>query len=298
MNNFVKKNMSKNNLELHWWRGLPGCGKSTEARELNSGHPGKFKTVTKDDLRDLLDYGEWSKENEKFVLKIQDMIIEEALESGFSVLVPDTNLAVKHKTRFEEIAKIYGAKVVFHDLTHVTPEECIKRDLKRARSVGSEVIMKMYRDFLEPADEIYRMYPELPNCLIVDIDGTVAKMTSGRRPYDWGRVGEDSPNEPVINMVKSFLMSNNVKLIFMSGRDEVCRKETEEWLRKYFRDWDALYMRPQGSNEKDTIIKERLFMNWINGRYNCVGIFDDRASVIKMWRKKGLQVYQVAEGDF
>lgn len=298
MNKTVKEGLTKNKLELIWLRSLSGAGKSTWAREQQNKHPGKYKLISKDDIRLMLDQGEWSSQNEKFVVKIEEQIIRQALKDGYSVIVHNTHLHSKYKKHYRDLGAEFSAKVICHDLTDVPLDECIKRDLKRLHSVGEAVIRKQYRDFLEPPAKIYHQYPELENCILVDLDGTVALNTGGRSPYDWKRVGEDEPNWPVIKMIQSYLMSNNTKLIFMSGRDEVCRKETEEWLRKYFSDWHALYMRPQNNTEKDSIIKERLFMNWINGRFNCIGIFDDRLQVCKMWRSLGLQVYQVAEGDF
>ena len=38
--------------------------------------------------------------------------------------------------------------------------------------------------------------------VIVDIDGTLALRTGDRSPFDWHRVGEDTPNPPVIELVQ------------------------------------------------------------------------------------------------
>ena len=46
-------------------RGLPGSGKSTYCKELQAKNPGKYKRVNRDLLREMLDCGVWSKENEK-----------------------------------------------------------------------------------------------------------------------------------------------------------------------------------------------------------------------------------------
>jgi predicted ABC-type ATPase len=65
---------------LYMTKGLPGSGKTTWAKEMVSKSKGSVKRVNKDDLRAMLDAGEWSKENEKFVLKVRDFIIEKALD--------------------------------------------------------------------------------------------------------------------------------------------------------------------------------------------------------------------------
>ena len=291
--------MSKK-LELRWWKAASGSGKSFQAEELYKANPGKYKIITKDDLRALFDCGIWNSKAEKFVLLAQDELIKLALSSGYSVLVPDTNLHPKHKERFEEIAHEYSANLICHDLTHLDIDLCIKRDLNRARSVGEAVIRKQYKEYIDKPP-ISRVYDNnLPKCLIVDLDGTVAKNTSGRGFYDWKRVGEDSPNVPVINTVKSMINYNvDLEIIFMSGRDEICRPETEQWLwDQGFSDYIALYMRPHANFEKDFIVKEKLFMDHIDGKFEVVGAFDDRKSICDLWRRLGIQCYQVSEGDF
>ena len=45
---------------------------------------------------------------------------------------------------------------------------------------------------------------------------------NGRGPYDWGRVGEDLPNEAVVTAVRAMHSAGN-SIVFCSGRDEVCQ---------------------------------------------------------------------------
>jgi hypothetical protein len=134
--------------------------------------------------------------------------------------------------------------------------------------------------------------------VIVDIDGTLALRTGDRSPYDWDRVGEDEPNPPVIELVQIIHAAGNHRIILMSGRDESCRMQTEMWLDAQQVPFDELYMRPEKNNEKDSIVKERLYREHVEGRYDVAFVLDDRMSVVKMWRSIGLPVFQVAEGDF
>ena len=46
-------------------KGLPASGKSTWAKLEVARSKGKTKRINKDDLRDMIDAGTWSKENEK-----------------------------------------------------------------------------------------------------------------------------------------------------------------------------------------------------------------------------------------
>lgn len=289
--------MTKKQLTVYMTLGMPGSGKSTWAREQCDNNPGKYKILDKDSLRDLLDNGSWSKKNERFVVKIQESIILQALEDGYDVIVHDTNFG-GHLDRIRKLVE-GKAEVIVKDFTHVSPEECIERDLKRPRSVGSKVIWDMYNRYLKPKPSIIEYDDSLKDCLIVDIDGTVAKF-NGRGPYDWNKVDTDNPNWPVIEFVESYKFANpDVEIIFMSGRDSVCRDLTERWLDFYIKiPYYHLFMRPQGDMRKDSIVKLELYDKHIRGKYNCKAVLDDRAQVVKVWRELGLTCLQVADGEF
>jgi hypothetical protein len=51
-------------------------------------------------------------------------------------------------------------------------------------------------------------------------------------------------------------------------------------------------------NRKDAIMKEELYRQHIEGKYNIKFVLDDRQQVVDMWRGLGLTVFQVDEGDF
>ncbi len=57
-------------------------------------------------------------------------------------------------------------------------------------------------------------------------------------------------------------------------------------------------MRAEGDNRPDSIVKRELFETHIRGSYNVHTVFDDRDSVVRMWRRIGLPAWQVAEGRF
>lgn len=279
-------------------KGLPASGKSTWAK-MQSG----FKRVNKDDLRAMLDNSVWSKGNEKFVLNVRDYIVAQSAIVKSNLIVDDTNLDPKHEKKIRELAEPFGVdvEVKFFD----TPlEECIARDAKRENPVGEKVIRGMYNQYLRDfpgfpeEDEKYVNPDGKPTCIICDIDGTIAEM-KGRGPFEWHRVGEDLPKYSVINTVRGLYYNGNHPLIFFSGRDSVCRKETNQWLNTYFFDIPfELYMRPEGDSRKDSIIKKELFDNVVRGRYGVECVFDDRDQVVKLWRDMGLQCFQVNYGDF
>lgn len=272
-------------------RGLPASGKSTWAKAMLKDFPNKYKRVNKDDLRAMLDDSKHSNDNEKFVLKLRDCIILQTLENGKHVIVDDTNFSPKHENSIRELVK-GKAEVSIQDFTGFPLELCIERDLKRQNSVGEKVIRQMYNKYLRK-QEIYTEDERLQKAIIVDIDGTLANMVD-RSPFDWKRVGEDSCNETIKNIVNKYQYT----VIIFSGRDRVCEMETREWLLRNGIKYGLLFMREEGNNEKDSIVKRRLFEENIRGKFFIEYVLDDRDSVVEMWRDLGLTCLQVAEGNF
>lgn len=140
---------------------------------------------------------------------------------------------------------------------------------------------------------------KLPVAIICDLDGTLALMNN-RGPFEWSKVGEDDINTTINALLHRYKHDEEVPLdiILVSGRDGVCRKETEEWLDVHCVDYDLLFMRPEGDKRKDLIVKREIFENEIKNKYNIEFVLDDRNQVVEMWRSLGLTVFQVAEGDF
>ena len=50
--------------------------------------------------------------------------------------------------------------------------------------------------------------------------------------------------------------------------------------------------------EIKTSDKEEIYESNIRDKYSIWGVFDDRNSVVDMWRSKGLTCFQVYYGDF
>ena len=91
--------------------------------------------------------------------------------------------------------------------------------------------------------------PETP-AVIVDIDGTIARRTD-RGPHDLHRVSEDEPVEHVIELVKN--LRDHYQIVFMSGRKDSARRDTEAWLAKHV-GWtgsEPVIMRDARDNRKD-----------------------------------------------
>jgi predicted kinase len=279
-------------------RGLPGAGKSTFAKEelARLGGPGKAVRVSKDVLRELLHFGQFTGKSEKDIIRARDNLIRTFLTLGQSVICDDTNLLPAHEITLRAIAKECGAEFAVKDFTRVSLSTCIKNDLNRAKSVGEAVIREMYEKFLAPP--ILEHNPDLPDCIIVDLDGTMAKRGE-RGPFDWARVGEDEVHEDVKYILDLIRINNGVQIFFFSGRDSVCKPQTAAWIVDNFGFTDiSLHMRPEGDKRPDEIIKKELYYQIVDGRYNVLFILDDRKKVIDMWRSLGLPCFEVRPGYF
>ncbi len=276
-------------------KGLPASGKSTWCAEQLEKYPGKYKIISKDKLRLMLDNGKHSKQREEFIREARNALILAALHNGYSPIVDDTNLHPMHE---QDIRALVGdlATIEIKDFTHVDVETCIQRDSKRPNYVGEKVIRQMYRDFLQPKPPVLEFDPALPTALICDLDGTLA-LLNGRNPYDAARCEEDIVNEPVADILKTYFLAGYT-ILLASGRSDQHRPQTERWLDKHSIQYNALYMRVEGDFRKDAIIKREIYEQHMQGRYNIKFVLDDRNQVVELWRSLGLTVLQVAEGDF
>lgn len=288
---------------LYMTKGLPASGKTTAAKALVATQP-MTKRVNKDDTRAMLDCGKWSEANEKFILSVRDHVIEAALTDGYHIIVDDTNFAPKHEAHLRGLAKFHTARFEIMDFTHVPLEVCLRRDLERPKSVGPKVITDMWEKYLMvPPPAPPEANPRLPVGIICDIDGTIAQMVpGGRGPFDWAQVGEDLPRHHVMRAVRALASQTDAKILFVSGRDEACRKQTSTWLWENFKlsylDY-LLFMRPAGDSRRDSIVKREIYETFIKPFWNVDAIFDDRPQVIReCWQALGFgdRLFNVGSG--
>lgn len=284
-------------MKLLMLKGLPGSGKSTYAKELVAQG---WKRVNKDDLRSMIDGGKWSKENEKYIFQREMDLVTSFLYEGFNVVVDDTNFSREDhwKVFSQKVVGDYGVDCEFEvKFFDVPVQECIRRDaLRGEKSVGAKVIQRMAKQ--------NKLYPKnvkwdnfnLPFAIITDMDGTLALM-GDRSPYDWSKVGIDEPNRDVAIMV-GLLKEMDIKVLVVSGRDSQCGADTIAWLDVHHIPWDKVFMRAKGDTRADNIVKGEIYEQNIKGKYNILGVFDDRDSVVALWRELGLTCFQVNYGNF
>lgn len=278
-------------------KGLPASGKSTWAKE-KINENSNYIRINKDDIRESIT-GKWTSKKEKIVISIRNSLIKAGISLGKNVIIDDTNLNPKHEQSLKALAQELGVEFEVNDsFLKVPVEECVERDIKRDKSVGYKVIYKMYYDYLyqDPSKKIVNSSSKKRRCVICDIDGTLAHNYGGRNIYDLTRVKEDTP-DPLVCAVLDGLDStfgiDYLDIIIVSGREDDCRKETEEWLYHNMIPYKALYMRKSGDKRDDAIVKEEIYKEFIEPEYCVLGVIDDRNKVVRMWEKLGVKVMKV-----
>ena len=290
--------------------GLSGSGKSTWAKEFAKEN--NFKIIERDLFREqiLKQFKlNWSRENEdKIIIPHWVHLIETTLKTN-NVIVADTNLSRKARNILKHIAEKNKIQLEVKSFLDVPIEVCIDRDLRREEKfkIGEKKIRKRYKDFVLPIlreqqhfkfNDISENYEKSKlnketKYIICDIDGTVANMLD-RDPFAWNKVGSDKPIHQVIDMLKSFQKAMGYKVIFVSGRDAICREETNLWLKEVAKvEFEDLFMRPEKDHRPDFEIKKEIYENHLKDKINIAFVIDDRPQVVKVWRDLGLFVFDV-----
>lgn len=291
-------------------KGLPGSGKSHWAKEYVATH--KAINICKDDLRKMA-----PGMKEKDICTTRNTITRKYFEENISandrttgdVIWSDTNLNPIHINSAMELVldlKTYDDSIELEvkDFTDVPIQTCIKQDLMRLDSVGKDVIMEMYYRWLCPkeVDATKLNEYDYPRALIVDIDGTIA-LTTTRSHYDYTpeAILTDAPRNNVIKVINGFMESQDeygvpTKLIIVSGRKDSCKDATIQWLNNHAIYPHEVHMRKSDDTRNDAIVKKEIYDEHIKGKYNVLGVFDDRPRVIRMWEKEGLTVFNVGKG--
>jgi hypothetical protein len=146
---------------------------------------------------------------------------------------------------------------------------------------------------------------------LVDIDGTIADLSHRLhfiqlKPADWDGFFAACPGDaPIYNVIETLrILARNpeVAMILISGRSEAVRNETLNWLNSFNVPCDELYMRKEGDHRTDDIVKAELLDKFLKGyditESSVTAAFEDRDQVVKMYRSRGIRVFQVAEGNF
>jgi predicted kinase len=285
--------------------GLPASGKSTES-EQKILREGNTVRINKDLLRTMLHFDKFNGRNEGLTRDASRTLAMYFLANGVNVIIDDTNLNPSTKQSWVDLAKQMEAKIEYLDMTHVSVEECLRRDQFRDKKVGSHVIAKMAMQQLD--------WLKGKRVVICDLDGTIANIDhrlqyASGETKDWGKffagIKDDLPRRDVLDQVSSLCAETDSHLIFVSARPENYREETVEWIAhntfplhfKYIspnNSW-LLLMREANDKRDDVLVKSEIYDKYLKN-LDIVAVFDDRPKVIRMWREKGLNTIDVGKG--
>lgn len=299
--------------------GASSSGKSTYATKAVKQSQGKLVNVNRDDTRkSLFQISGWSNYNfskakEALVTSTCRGEIKAAFDHGYHVIVSDTNLNEHFRNALEDELKEIGF-VVTRIWFNTDPDVLRKRNEQRGSwKVGLQVLESMIEKFdtqfknrdikdlvisHTTKDEPKQYVPDesLPKAVIFDVDGTLAEKND-RHPFDMSLVSEDTVRINVVRYAR-LLKENGYKVLIVSGRDGVCKEDTYNWCVDNAIPIDGHFQREQGDQRADDIIKEEIFWRDIAPNYNVTHTVDDRNKVVDMWRRIGLECWQVQEGSF
>lgn len=133
------------------------------------------------------------------------------------------------------------------------------------------------------------------NAFVFDIDGTLACHKPHRSPFEEHKVYEDTVITPVATVIKA--LSKEYKIIFVSGRTDACKEDTEKWIMDKLGVFGfALHMRIKGDYRKDSVVKREIYHAHLLPYYNIIGVFDDRLQVCRMLYENNIFCFNVNQG--
>lgn len=137
--------------------------------------------------------------------------------------------------------------------------------------------------------------------VIFDLDGTLCNIDhrlhfiKGEKK-DWPSFFDacvnDEPKWPIIMAFNALSLSEYVEI--WSGRSIAVKEQTEYWLMKHgIQPHHLAKMRPDGDHTPDVDLKRQWLRDArFNGSMPSL-VFDDRQSVVDMWRSEGVTCCQV-----
>lgn len=293
--------------------GVPASGKSTWAKDFVKYKSDKHVRICRDDYRMMLMQSQQlDPKGEGLVTELVNNAIAAAVNAKYNVILDATNLNQKYLEPQIEFCQKYG-DVKFR-VFDISLDKAKERDKNREVSVGDTVLRKMWGQYRSLIDSGYDLYSTRPkkermentlfdrnsnrrDCVVFDLDGTLAHNNGKRGYFDWLKVGVDDVDE----MTKETLMAykdRGYEIVIVSGRDGESMDATCKWLDDNEIPYDAIYLRPKGDYRKDTVVKTEIFEKYLKDEYNILCVLEDRKKVVDMWRGLGVKCFQVIEGDY
>jgi hypothetical protein len=147
----------------------------------------------------------------------------------------------------------------------------------------------------EPADTAQP--PEQPRPIaVVDIDGVLADVRHrlgylDKRPKDWGGFFRAAPRDPPLTVGLETVrrLAEVCEVVYLSGRPEHCRRDTEEWFRRHGVPDGELFLRPRNDFRPAREVKVQVLRR-LRRRAPVSVLVDDDPQVLAAARDAGFDV--------
>lgn len=284
-------------------RGLPGSGKSTWAKAWVNEDPINRVRLNWDDMRNMMGpYWVPERENTNVLKELREKFLKHMMERNWDIVCDNMNLNPKEIEFYENIVKEFNEDghsytIEFKDF-FIPVEECIRRDAMRANPIGEKTIKSLFHKYMSlivgsehrkkiESQPTYRA--DKPDCIIVDMDGTLAFNLSGRSFFDdIDMIKYDTPLLATVSILRAMKMTGTCNIFIVTGRSEKSREATEVWLAENNIPFDKVFMREEGDFSHSNDFKQKVYEDNIKNNYNVLFVLDDDTKCMKMYQDQGL----------
>lgn len=284
-------------------RGLPGSGKSTWAKAWVNEDPINRVRFNWDDMRNMMGpYWVPERENTSVLKELREKFLTHMMERNWDIVCDNMNLNPKEIEFYKNIVEEFNKNghsytIEFKDF-FIPVEECIRRDAMRANPIGEKTIKSLFHKYMPlivgsehrkkiESQPTYRA--DKPDCIIVDMDGTLAFNLSGRNFFDdIDMIKYDTPLLATVSILRAMKMTGTCNIFIVTGRSEKSREATENWLAENNIPFDKVFMREEKDFSHSNDFKQKVYEDNIKNNYNVLFVLDDDTKCMKMYQEQGL----------
>ena len=131
---------------------------------------------------------------------------------------------------------------------------------------------------------------------VIDIDGVLADVRHrlkylDRRPKDWGGFFRAAPRDPPLEVGLDTVrrLAEVYEIVYLSGRPEHCRRDTETWFRRHDLPPGELLLRPRNDHRPAKEVKLGVLRR-LQRRASVAVLVDDDVDVLETARQAGFDV--------
>lgn len=152
--------------------GLPSSGKSTHAQKLSRKYDAII--LSSDEIREELFNNKNDQSNNAKVFEVMNGRTKQLLQKGENVIYDSTGINRRRRIHLiNHELMMANEKIVYYMNTHIN--DCINNDRIRERTVGIDVIMKMYRNMHIPIKgegwgQVNMITPDIPYNVCISKD--------------------------------------------------------------------------------------------------------------------------------